>query len=521
MSLLNQIEELVTQIGTSKISTAAYDTAWFARLHEVDQNLSEPAIEWLRENQLPNGCWGSDSILYNHDRVICTLAGMIALTCCGAEQDKKRIMRARLGLDIAIRSLQSDIAGATVGFEMIVPLLLDTAFEVGAIQRKTDRDLLLAYPHAQSYDQVGDDGNRRDDVIVNQLIQGQAKKIASLPDGTISRFLTIAFSAEMVGTNRKNLIDIENLQESNGSVGCSPSATAYFALDVQRGESRALGYLRDVADRYKLGQGGGIPEVTPFDVFEISWSLWNLALTESLDGDIRNRCEPYLNFLANVWTPGSGTGFSEVYSPKDGDDTSLVFDTLARYGRDLDIDAILAYERRNHFCCYQMESNPSVSVNTHVLGALRSAGFPPDHHLVQKLIIFLSKNRILKSFWTDKWHASPYYATSHVIIGTAGFVDDLNQEAVDWILDTQRVNGSWGYYLNPTAEETAYCLQALMVWQRSGGQVPIQALKKGLEWLKAHSEPPYDSLWICKCLYTPELIIRSSILSALMLGAEV
>ena len=32
--------------------------------------MGEHALDWLRENQLPNGSWGSPDILYNHDRVI-------------------------------------------------------------------------------------------------------------------------------------------------------------------------------------------------------------------------------------------------------------------------------------------------------------------------------------------------------------------------------------------------------------------------------------------------------------------
>lgn len=35
------------------------------------------------------------------------------------------------------------------------------------------------------------------------------------------------------------------------------------------------------------------------------------------------------------------------------------------------------------------------------------------------------------------------------------------------------------------------------------------ALKRGLNWLSEHVDSSYQSLWVCKCLYAPELIIRS------------
>jgi halimadienyl-diphosphate synthase len=166
-----------------------------------------------------------------------------------------------------------------------------------------------------------------------------------------------------------------------------------------------------------------------------------------------------------------------------------------------------------------LESNPSISANIHVLGALRQAGFDADHPAVQKIVDFLKQTRFLQMFWFDKWHSSPYYPTSHVIIAAETYAEDLIENAVNWILETQNKDGSWGYYV-PTAEETAYCLQSLLIRRRSGKNVPKDAIKRGLDWLIDHMDPPYPPLWIGKSLYTPELVNRSTILSALMLGAQ-
>ena len=85
-----------------------------------------------------------------------------------------------------------------------------------------------------------------------------------------------------------------------------------------------------------------------------------------------------------------------------------------------------------------------------------------------------------------------------------------------WIISTQQENGSWGFYLQ-TAEETAYCLQALYLYQQQGGYIPQGILNKGAEWLKIHQHPPYPLFWIGKGLYAGELVIRSAIISALAL----
>jgi len=125
----------------------------------------------------------------------------------------------------------------------------------------------------------------------------------------------------------------------------------------------------------------------------------------------------------------------------------------------------------------------------------------------------------IRLFWFDKWHTSPYYSTAHAIINAAGLNDGMLEDAIYWILQTQNSDGSWGFYM-PTAEETAYCLQALVKWKRHGHAVPESVLTRGADWLADHAEPPYPPLWIVKCLYSPVLLVRSAILSALMLVGQ-
>ena len=94
------ISKLIDEIGPGHMSSTAYDTAWAARLGEVDWNLSSRSLGWLAENQLPDGSWGAKAPMYYHDRVLCTLAAMIALTYRGRRgQDKLQIERGRLALE--------------------------------------------------------------------------------------------------------------------------------------------------------------------------------------------------------------------------------------------------------------------------------------------------------------------------------------------------------------------------------------------------------------------------------------
>ena len=485
------IAKLIDEIGPGQMASTAYDTAWAARLGEIDWEISSKSLSWLAENQLPDGSWGALAPMYYHDRVLCTLAAMIALTYRGRRgHDKVQIENGRLALERivggATMGLQADPNGATVGFEMIAPTLAGEAERLGIIKNQEDR-------------------------ILGRLSKQRAKKLSYLKGKMISRHVTMAFSAEMAGKDGQHMLDIDNLQESNGSVGVSPSATAYFATYIKQGDEASLKYLRNItcAD-------GGMPNVAPFDVFEIAWTLWNLSLIPDL-GYVE-KLKPHLEFLSNAWQPKVGIGFAAGYSVKDSDDTGLVYETLLRYGIEKDLASVLAYEEEDHFRCFDLEVNPSISANIHVLGALAQAGLDKQNTSVQKALNFLRKSRDQHHpFWMDKWHSSPYYATAHAIIACAGIENELVGESVDWILKNQNKDGSWGTYL-PTAEETSYAIQALWVWDQKVSSVSNGTLKNGARWLKENMDKAYPPLWIGKCLYSPNLVIRSAVISALALA---
>ncbi|PKN91763.1 MAG: cyclase [Chloroflexi bacterium HGW-Chloroflexi-6] len=492
MNIIDSANQLLGEIGPGRMSNTVYDTAWVAMLGEVDWELSNSALEWLSSKQLPDGSWGNNSLSYYHDRLICTLTAMLALFKRGRRAyDQRQVEYGKNAIEKivsnATSSLAADPYGATVGFELIVPTLTAEAEAIGLIPSQQGR-------------------------ILGRLQHQRARKLSMLSGRKISRFITVAHSSEMVGSDGMHLLDIENLQEANGSIGYSPSATAFFALKVKPGDPAALGYLNSIK------RDGGVPNVAPIDVFECAWTLWNLSLTGQVNDLDLTLVQKHLKFLFDNWSDRTGVGFAANYSAHDGDDTGLVFDVLKRFGYQPSLSAMLTYEESDSFRCFALEANPSVSANIHALGALRQAGLSIEHAAVQKILRFLASRGHSNTFWADKWHISPYYATSHLIITCAGFADEFAVKAVNWMCETQKSNGSWGYYMS-TTEETAYCLQALAIWEKSGGKVPKPVLERGAKWLTENMDMPYPALWIGKCLYSPDLVIRSSIISALMLTA--
>ncbi len=480
----NQADNLLSKIGNGIMTVSPYDMAWVGRLNgDLDaQHLSTPAINWLKENQLPDGSWGNSEFFHFHDRVVCTLSGLAALQVSGKQENAQQIEKAVGFLERNGEGISTNPVGATVGFELIAPTL------VSELSGSTT-------------------------VTVHES-NARKKKLARIP--AINKHVPVAHSAEMVGKDSQHLLDWGNLQELNGSIGYSPAATAYYInnVDDEERKKEALGYLSAMMNN----NNGNLPNVGPIDVFEVAWVLWNLELAFS-PNQYKEQWDGHLDFLESSWTYGQGTAFAKGYTPKDGDDTSLVFEVLRRGGRRPDLEAVLHFEDNHVFKCFEIESDPSTSTNIHVIGALRQGGLAPTSPSVQKALKFLKTTQNPDGSLLDKWHISPYYPTSHFIIASAGYCDtQATQKAVQWIVASQNKNGSWGYIL-PTAEETAYAIQALVIARRYGYKVPEIAVKNGRIWLMDHMDEVAIPLWIGKCLYSPIYVVKSTILSALKLSA--
>jgi halimadienyl-diphosphate synthase len=140
------ITEIIQGMGAGHMNNTAYDTSWIARLQDIDDKLSLDALQWICENQLPDGSWGAPKVMYYHDRIISTLSAMLALIRRGRRaSDKWQIEKGLIALEKvtagATRGLAADPNGATVGFELIVPTLIHEAEELGIIKKQGDRIL--------------------------------------------------------------------------------------------------------------------------------------------------------------------------------------------------------------------------------------------------------------------------------------------------------------------------------------------------------------------------------------------
>ncbi len=493
MDLKAQARALVSSLG-GRMNASSYDIAWLARI--PSDNGAGPRwpdlLEWLLEHQWVDGSWGG-SIPYFHDRILCTLMAIIAL------KEQAPGARAAAAIHNGERYLWRHFhflhhdPVELVGFELIFPTLLAQA-----------RTLGLDVPaHSCGYGRI------------------RGAKLRLLPtEALYAPGASVSFSLEFLGA-KGDPERLAGLMAASGAVACSPATTAYLML--QRGiNGDALRYLEQMRV-----QPGGVPHFYPLRVFEVAWVLEHLTFGGISINDGYLVAPAIWQELASA-VGEQGVSMDPAFGINDGDTTAVTARMLALAGRPMEPGILQRFEdpETRTFRTFSFERNASVSTNAHSLEALALMPDYPDRQEVwDRVVTMLLASRKYQSYWTDKWHASPFYATSHVLIALLHSDEPLVSEclgSVDWMIHMQRANGSWGYFDQGTAEETAYVLLTLLSFYHRFKAVDVDVLKKGAEylWHAGMSNKQYPDLWIAKSLFAPEGVVESAILAAKHLYKE-
>ena len=474
-----------------------YDIAWMTRVSaDGGDGPRWPAlVNWLTEHQWLDGSWGS-SIRYYHDRILCTLAAIIALKEQGIDHEiTEAITRGERYIWHNLHRLRHD-PFEMVGFELILPTLLIEATDLGLDVPK----------HTCGYGRI------------------RQEKLRLIPPELLySPKITTVHSLEFLGKDG----DPERMQKAlavNGSLGNSPATTSYYMLQGGN-DNQALAYLHDMLDH-----NGHAIYLHPFRAFELAWVLHSLSSCQ----------EPLINLVDDsVWKQlqdnlgECGTGLDPTFGIEDSDTTSVTMLLLRLAGYSVDPAILARFEdtERHIFRTYDYERNVSISTNIHALEALSVLpDYPDKEQSRDRILAFLLAHRTFDTYWVDKWHASPYYATAHVIAGISKAAPRMLNECrrtIEWLTHTQREDGSWGFFDQGTAEETAYALTALL---HSSRRFPISKdlIRRGAVFLyreiteetNQSENYHYPPLWLGKPLYVPRDIVQASVLSTLMLYEE-
>ncbi|WP_235022791.1 prenyltransferase/squalene oxidase repeat-containing protein [Amycolatopsis alkalitolerans] len=496
MNLANQAQRLLAGMATDSFgdfSASLYETGRVAALAPLLQG-HEGRIRFLLHEQGSDGSWGGPG----EYALLPTLSATEALfTELSRTADTRVGTAVHRGLEALFAKLGGEVSlPDTVAIELLVPWLVSALnTHLAALETKPLPGLEIW----RDGKRLPCPGGTYPELLVH--LREAVEHGAVLPE-------KLWHSLEMLGPLAQGASFV---RAGRFGVGCSPAATAaWFGTGARRGNPHpGVRYLEQVQARH----GGPVPVAAPLDVFERAWVLTtftDVGLPVAVPFEL-------VEGLRSAFGESGVAGGAGL--PPDADDTSTALHALANLGMPYPLDSLWEYQVDEHFSTFPEERTPSVTTNAHVLQAL--AAYPRGDRRTADTMLGLTEwlcgQQHADGSWTDKWHASPYYATATCVVALAGCGESTAAErkAVRWVLETQHANGAWGFW-DGTTEETAFAVQILL---RAKGIRPDaaieQAAARGCSYLLEAGDAPSPPLWHDKDLYTPGRIVRAETIAAL------
>ncbi len=489
MKLKNNLYNEFGQLGL--IAPEAYSTAWVAMVPDA-ADLSRPAwpqaLQYLRLHQLEDGGWGESSVCFAHERLISTLAAILAFSTWQEPADAPTIAHGVEAIHRYVNRLAVE-PEAPIGFELLLPALLSRLEPFG-----------LNLPSTLWSDEL------------KQITARKMSLIGKLEiDYTQPR--TWWFSMEILPDDRLVEID-ERILDKYGSIATATATTAAYLRALRqhgRDSARAAAFLNHVLN---LGHGG-VGFCWPVEIFELTWVLDSFRRAGFAPTD--REIAPYIKELARMYdAPPMGLSWSQVFPVNDSDNTATGYTVLRWAGLNPSMKPLLKFWDSNHFFTYLDERTPSVSANVHALMALRTSLSSYEHkQLAIRVTEWLRQQLDRHHQFNDKWHISPLYVTSRAISALAGWDDDLARRCVEFVLARQDRSGGWGSGERPSIEETSFAVLGLIAASQAGLLRDMSSLKLANQFLSKNSaQRPSARLWIGKTLYQPVGVTMGTVFAA-------
>ncbi|KAL0401010.1 UNVERIFIED_CONTAM: Peregrinol diphosphate synthase TPS1, chloroplastic [Sesamum latifolium] len=363
-----------------RISVSPYDTAWVALIRDIDGEDSPqfPAsLEWIAQNQLDDGSWGDEHVFSAYDRLLNTLACVVALRSWNLHPHKSD--KGVAFIKEKIHELErANAEHMTSGFEIVFPALLQRARDMGIHEIPYDAPVLQEIYAARNY------------------------KMTRIPKELMHKVRTsLLFSLE--GLEDLEWQKLLKLREHDGSFLTSPSSTAFAFMQTK--DENCLKYINYIVQKFN----GGAPNVYPVDIFARLWAvdrLSRLGISRLFESEIKD-C---LEYVHSFWNEkGLFSGRKSEFC--DVDATSVGFMLLRLHGFNVSPDVLKNFKKDDGFTCFYGQTFESLSPVFNLYRA--SQVVFPGEKILEEANAFCKKflhEKITSNQLLDKWLISQHFA---------------------------------------------------------------------------------------------------------------
>ncbi|XP_022866153.1 copal-8-ol diphosphate hydratase, chloroplastic-like isoform X2 [Olea europaea var. sylvestris] len=370
---IDYLKKTLDTMGEGRTSLSPYDTAWIAlvrNLHGLDLPQFPSSLQWIADNQLSDGSWGDEHFFLAYDRLVNTLACVVALRSWNLHSQK--IEKGITFIKENIHKLETaEEENMTCGFEIVLPALLDRARNLGI------------------------DDIPYDAPVIKEIYAAKDRKMKRIPEDLIHTVpTTLLFSLE--GLQNLDWKKLLWLKTPLGSFLTSPSSTAFALMETK--DDNCFRYLDDIVKTFN----GGAPHSYPADLFPRLWAvdrLQRLGISRFFESQITD----ILSYVYRFWTDegifsARYSGFSDI------DDTSMGFRLLRLHGFSVNPDVFTQFKNDNKFSCFggQMIESATPIFNLYRASQVQ---FPGETILeeAKKFSYSFLQEKLASHHLVDKW----------------------------------------------------------------------------------------------------------------------
>ncbi|PHU08646.1 Copal-8-ol diphosphate hydratase, chloroplastic [Capsicum chinense] len=229
---------MLSSMEDGRSSVSPYDTAWVSFIQDYTNTtningiitskrpLFPSCLQWIVDNQLVDGSWGEELVFCIYDRLLNTLACVVALTLWNTCLPKRN--KGVMFIKENLRKLETgEIENMTCGFEFVFPALLEKAQQL---------DIDIPY----------------DALVLKDIYARREVKFTRIPKDVIHTIpTTMLFSLE--GLRNLDWPRLLKLQMEDGSFLTCPSSTAIAFMETN--DDKCFKFLKNVVEKCN---GGGV-----------------------------------------------------------------------------------------------------------------------------------------------------------------------------------------------------------------------------------------------------------------------
>ncbi|XP_070048281.1 copal-8-ol diphosphate hydratase, chloroplastic-like isoform X2 [Nicotiana tomentosiformis] len=415
-NLTEEIKHMLSSMGDGRSSVSPYDTAWVSFIRDDTNNgsserpLFPSCLKWIVDNQLPDGSWGEELVFCIYDRLLNTLACLVALTLWNTSLPKRN--KGVMFIKENLSKLETgEVENMTCGFEFVFPALLEKA-------QKLDIDIPYDVP------------------VLKEIYARREAKFTRIPKDIIHTIpTTVLFSLE--GLRDLDWQRLLKLQMQDGSFLTSPASTAIAFMETN--DEKCLGFLQNVVEKCN----GGVPHSYPVDMQARLWAIDRLQRL-GISYYFAKEFKELFDHVIRYWNEEIGIFGGRNSNFCDIDDTCMAIRLLRLHGFDVSPDVLNKFKDGDQFFCLRGELNKSPTA-MYNLYRCSQALFPGEkileeakdftynflqqclanHHSLDKWVIAKDIPGEMQCALEFPWYASLPRVESRLYIEQYGGADDI------------------------------------------------------------------------------------------------